>query len=39
MEDKINEVDDLRDWVERLCHQVISLGGVPVKMRDRKAEV
>jgi hypothetical protein len=26
-------IDDLRDWAERLCHQVSSLGGTPVKIR------
>jgi hypothetical protein len=26
---------DLRDWAERLVHQVRSLGGDPVKMRSR----
>lgn len=28
-----NTILDLRDWVDRLCHQVIALGGVPVQMR------
>jgi hypothetical protein len=41
-ERKINSletlVDDLRDWAERLCHQVISLGGTPVKMRQRSTD-
>lgn len=32
----IAHVEDLEDWVERLSKQVISLGGSPVKIRQRK---
>jgi len=28
-------IDDLKDWVERLCHQIQMLGSVPVEMRKR----
>ena len=31
------QLDDVQDWAERLVHQVISLGGDPVKIRKRKA--
>lgn len=34
------ENEDLRDWIERLVHQVQSLGAVPVQIRKRgKKEV
>jgi predicted Holliday junction resolvase-like endonuclease len=32
----IADRDDLKDWAERLCAQVVELHGVPVKMRQRK---
>ncbi len=28
--------DELKDYIKDLCAQVVSLGGVPVKMRERK---
>ena len=37
LEEKLSErdlvIEDLRDWAERLCHQVISLGSVPVGIK------
>lgn len=30
------ELENLRDWAERLVHQVQSLGAVPVAMKNRK---
>lgn len=32
---KLEELEDVRDWAERLSRQVISLQGIPVKMRTR----
>ena len=32
---ELSELEDLRDWAERLYYQVKALGGVPVKMRER----
>jgi hypothetical protein len=29
----LEDLEPLRDWAERLTHQVISLGGVPVKIK------
>ena len=29
-------IEDLREWAERLVHQVISLGGKPVELRMRQ---
>jgi hypothetical protein len=34
---KVDELEDVRDWAERLVHQVLSYGGTPVKMRQRNA--
>ena len=36
---KVDELEDVRDWAERLVHQVLSYGGTPVKMRQRNAVV
>ncbi len=33
MREKLTELEDVREWAERLVHQVRSLGGEPVKMR------
>ena len=37
LEEKLSErdlvIEDLRDWAERLCHQVISLGQIPVGIK------
>lgn len=35
MREKLVELEDVREWAERLVHQVQSLGGDPVKMRIR----
>lgn len=36
IEDLLIKLDDVQDWAERLVHQVKSLGGDPVKIRQRK---
>lgn len=36
IEDLLLKLDDVQDWAERLVHQVKSLGGEPVKIRQRK---
>jgi hypothetical protein len=33
----LQTVSDLKDWAERLSHQVYALGGTPVNIRERKA--
>jgi predicted RNase H-like nuclease (RuvC/YqgF family) len=33
------EREDLKDWAERLVHQIQSMGVEPVKLRKRKSEV
>ena len=33
---ELSEMEDVRDWAERLYYQVKSMGGVPVKIRERK---
>jgi hypothetical protein len=35
MREKLLELEDVKEWAERLVHQVQSLGGDPVKMRIR----
>lgn len=37
LRDKMQEFEDVKDWVERLVHQVRSLGAEPVKMRTKRA--
>jgi predicted nuclease with TOPRIM domain len=37
LREKLDELEDVREWAERLAHQVVSLGGTPVKMRERKS--
>jgi hypothetical protein len=32
-------IEDLKDWADRLCHQVQSLGGIPVTMRKRNGRI
>ncbi len=36
LKERQETLEDLRDWAERLVHQVQSLGSEPVKMRQRK---
>lgn len=36
LRERDERLEDLRDWAERLVHQVMSLGGEPVKIRKRK---
>ncbi len=35
VKDKDLEIEDLRDWAERLCNQILSISQVPVKIRVR----
>jgi hypothetical protein len=36
LREKMIELEDVKDWAERLVHQVKSLGGEPVKIRIRQ---
>jgi hypothetical protein len=38
-DDLKRDLVDFKDWAERLCHQVISLGGTPVKFRPSALDV
>ena len=37
--EKLAELEDVKEWAERLVHQVRSLGGDPVKMRVRPVKI
>jgi hypothetical protein len=39
MREKLTELEDVKEWAERLVHQIQSLGGEPVKMRVRMAKL
>jgi flagellar motility protein MotE (MotC chaperone) len=41
IKDKDLEIEDLRDWSERLCNQILSISQVPVaiRLRSRKKEI
>jgi hypothetical protein len=39
MREKLTELEDVKEWAERLVHQVQSLGGEPVKMKVRMVKL